>query len=177
MDFIPYKINECFESKFYQIPIELFINPLYKTLNSDSKLLYGFLLNRFTLSAKNNWYDKNGNIYLIFTRKEVQKLLNLSDKTVTKAFKLLNNCKLIYEKKQGKNKPNLIYVGKINHDKNFKNWNRKISDSKIVNSTTQNTENLRPNYTNNNYNKRGNSKLAFEQLLHSDFDWESLYEN
>ena len=44
--------------------------------------------------------------------KEVQKMLNLSDKTATKAFKQLNECKLIHEKKQGANKPNLIYVGK-----------------------------------------------------------------
>ena len=102
MDFIPYKAHECFEHLYYQIPMELFFNKNYKDkLNSDSKILYGLLLNRLTLSAKNNWVDKDGNIFLIFTRKEVQKLLGLSDKTVTKAFKQLNECKLIYEKKQG----------------------------------------------------------------------------
>ena len=93
--------------------MELFFNKNYKDkLNSDSKILYGFLLNRLTLSAKNNWFDKEGNVFLIFTRKEVQELLNLSDKTVTKAFKQLSDCKLIYEKKQGSAKPNLIYVRK-----------------------------------------------------------------
>ncbi len=65
MQFIPYKANECFEHLYYQIPMELFINPLYKNkLNSDSKLLYGFLLNRLLLSAKNNWVDEDNNIYL-----------------------------------------------------------------------------------------------------------------
>ena len=114
MEFIPYKTNECFERLYYQIPMELFFNTKYKDkLNSDSKILYGFLLNRLTLSAKNNWIDENGSIFLIFTRKEVQELLNLSDKTVTKAFKQLKDCKLIYEKKQGANKPNLIYVGQV----------------------------------------------------------------
>ena len=118
MEFIPYKANECFEHLYYQIPMELFFNKNYKNkLNSDSKILYGFLLNRLTLSAKNNWFDKEGNVFLILTRKEVQELLNLSDKTVTKAFKQLSDCKLIYEKKQGSTKPNLIYVGKIEHDK------------------------------------------------------------
>lgn len=87
MEFIPYKANECFEHLYYQIPMELFFNKNYKDkLSSDSKILYEFLLNRLTLSAKNNWIDTDGNIYLIFTRKEVQKLLNLSDKTATKAF-------------------------------------------------------------------------------------------
>ena len=81
--------------------MELFFNKNYKDkLNSDSKILYGFLLNRLTLSRKNNWFDEEGNVFLIFTRKVVQELLNLSDKTATKAFKQLKECKLIYEKKQ-----------------------------------------------------------------------------
>ena len=82
--------------------MELFFNKNYRDkLNSDSKILYGFLLNRLTLSAKNNWIDENGNVFLIFTRKEVQERLDLSDKTVTKAFKQLKDCKLIHEKRQG----------------------------------------------------------------------------
>ena len=96
MEFIPYKANECFEHLYYQIPMELFFNKSYKDkLNSYSKILYGFLLNRLTLSKKNNWFDEEGNVFLIFTRKEVQELLNLSDKTATKAFKQLKECKLI----------------------------------------------------------------------------------
>ena len=67
MEFIPYKANECFEHLYYQIPMELFFNKNYKEkLNSDSKILYGFLLNRLALSKKNNWFDEEGNIFLIF---------------------------------------------------------------------------------------------------------------
>lgn len=56
--------------EYYQIPQELFINPIYKDkLNLDSKLLYGFLLDRLYLSLKNNLCDENNNVYLIFTRK------------------------------------------------------------------------------------------------------------
>lgn len=179
MEFIPYKANECFEHLYYQIPMELFFNTKYKDkLNSDSKILYGFLLNRLTLSAKNNWIDEDNNIYLIFTRKEVEKLLNLSDKTVTKAFKQLKDCKLIYEKKQGANKPNLIYVGKIKHDKNLIQLIRKNYESRIVKSTTHDTENLRPNYNNNNYNnigKRKNSFFNYEQRHYDNLDF--LYAN
>ena len=179
MEFMPYKANECFEHLYYQIPMELFFNTKYKDkLNSDSKILYGFLLNRLTLSAKNNWIDEDNNIYLIFTRKEVEKLLNLSDKTVTKAFKQLKDCKLIYEKKQGANKPNLIYVGKIEHDKNLIQLIRKNYESRIVKSTTHDTENLRPNYNNNNYNnigKRKNSFFNYEQRHYDNLDF--LYAN
>lgn len=119
-DFNFYKVNETLNHKYYQIPQELFINPLYKNaLNSDSKLLYGFLLDRLSLSIKNNCHDEKGNVYLIFTRKEVQDKLNLSDKTVTKAFKQLSDVNLIYEKNKAlaKNKSSyafekIAYLGK-----------------------------------------------------------------
>ena len=179
MEFIPYKANECFENLYYQIPMELFFNKNYKDkLNSDSKILYGFLLNRLTLSAKNNWFDKEGNVFLIFTRKEVQELLNLSDKTVTKAFKQLSDCKLIYEKKQGSAKPNLIYVGKIDHDKNLIKVIRKNYESRVGKSPSHDTENLRPNYNYNNYNYRGKSKSNFVNYEQRHYDnLDSLYAN
>lgn len=189
MDFIPYKINECFESVFYQIPKELFINPYYKNLNSDSKLLYALLLDRLSVSMKNEWFDEDGNIFLIFSRKEAQEKLNLSDKTVTKAFKELNNVKLIYEKKLGFRKNNIIYVGKINHISNKNIMSRKNYDARNVKSTIQESENLR--CSNNKYNKnknknknnysnttrRKNSYPNFEQRIYPPGELEKLYCN
>ena len=69
--------------------------------------------------AQNKWTDKVGDIYIIFSRKEAQEKLNLSDKTVTKAFKELKNKKLIREIRTGFKKNNIIYVGKINHVKMY----------------------------------------------------------
>lgn len=148
-----YKINEVLNHKYYQIPQELFENPLYKNnLNSDSKILYAFILDRLSLSIKSNWYDENGNIYLIFTRQEVQDKLCLSEKTVTKAFLQLSECKLICEKRQGLGKPNLIYVGKLQHE-NINKFldkdkvqvlNRKIYGSETVDNTVQDKEKFPP---------------------------------
>lgn len=152
MDFIPYKSNETLEHKYYQIPQELFVNEKYKNeLNSDSKILYAFLLDRLSLSQKNHWIDEDNNVYLIFTREEVQEKLNLSDKTVTKSFKILMEVNLVQEKRQGLGKPNLIYVGKINHSdsENLRFLNRKNYDSRIEESTTLDSENLRGINTNN----------------------------
>ncbi len=54
-----YKINEALSNKYYQIPQELFDNSLYKdNLNSDSKILYAFLLDRLSLSQKHHWVDE-----------------------------------------------------------------------------------------------------------------------
>lgn len=147
-----YKINEVLTHKYYQIPQELFSNELYKdNLNSDSKILYGFLLDRLTLSQKHNWVDKENRIYLIFTREEVQEKLNLSNKTVTKAFKQLTNVGLVKEKRQGLGKPNLIYVGKMKYQEtdNIQFQNRKNYDSGIGDITIVETENLRGINTNN----------------------------
>ena len=152
MDFIPYKSNETLEHKYYQIPQELFVNEKYKNkLNSDSKILYAFLLDRLSLSQKNHWIDEDNNVYLIFTREEVQEKLNLSDKIVTKSFKILMEVNLVQEKRQGLGKPNLIYVGKINHSdsENLRFLNRKNYDSGIEESTTLDSENLRGINTNN----------------------------
>ena len=162
-----YKINETLNNKYYQIPQELFVNRLYKEkLNSDSKILYSFLLDRLSLSQKNHWFDKEGRVYLIFTREEVQNKLCLSEKTVTKAFKQLTDVNLIAEKRQGLGKPNLIYVGKIQHE-NIKNFvdtenlqvlNSKNYGSREVKNTildvekflTINPNNIKTNITNTN---------------------------
>ena len=148
MEFIPYKSNETLENRYYQIPQELFENSLYKDkLNSDSKILYAFIIDRLTLSQKNNWIDSENNIYLIFTRQEVQDKLGLSEKTVIKAFKQLSETKLIFEKRQGLGKPNLIYVGKIQHEEiaeqeNLQLQNCKNYSSRGVKNTVQELENL-----------------------------------
>lgn len=146
-----YENNEILENSYYQIPQELFVNGLYKEkLNSDSKILYAFLLDRLSLSQKNHWFDEFGRVYLIFTREEVQDKLCLSEKTVTKAFKQLSEVNLIAEKRQGLGKPNLIYVGKIQHEEittDIKQENLQVLNSKNygsgeVKSTTLNTEKL-----------------------------------
>ena len=111
-----YKINETLEYSFYQMPQELFDNEKYKKLSLEAKVIYSFLLNRMKLSKINHWINNQGEIYLIYTRKEIQNKLNLSDKPVTRAFKELRDIDLIKEEKQGFGKPNLIYIGKIEHE-------------------------------------------------------------
>ena len=160
-----YKNNEILENSYYQIPQELFINKLYKEkLNSDSKILYAFLLDRLSLSQKNHWFDELNRVYLIFTREEVQDKLCLSEKTVTKAFKQLTDTNLIAEKRQGLGKPNLIYVGKIQHEEiitnteqeNLQVLNSKNYGSREVKNTildvekfpTINPNNIKTNITN-----------------------------
>lgn len=125
--------KDIYQYKFYMIPKELFVNERYISLSPAAILLYGILLDRLTLSIKNNWVDKNGNIYLIFTRKEIESILHISDKTCTKTFKELVDAKLLLEKSQGKAKPKLLYPAQMVHDEKFDYLTRKNSDSRQKN--------------------------------------------
>ena len=62
-EFKPQKDNDYLENPDYKIPQELFVSSLYKDkLNSDSKILYAFLLDRLSLSQKNHWIDEEKTI-------------------------------------------------------------------------------------------------------------------
>ena len=167
-----YKIYEILENKYYGVPQELFSNELYKDkLNSDAKILYAFLLDRLTLSSKNNWINEKGEVYLIFTRQEVQEKLGLSEKTSIKAFKQLNDCKLIFEKRQGLGKPNLIFVGKIQHIEkiNYQEEKEQFKTCKNyssvpVNNTALELENLQAINTNNINTNISNNNLILSNL-------------
>ena len=171
--------KDIYQYKFYMIPKELFVNERYTSLSPAAILLYGILLDRLTLSIKNNWIDKNGNVYLIFTRKEIQRLLHISDKTCTKVFKELVDAKLLLEKSQGKAKPKLLYPAQMIHDVKFDNLTRKNCDSQLGNFTTHESENLRPKYTDNKYtNKTKHNSWYYENERHySEVFLNSLYAN
>lgn len=172
--------KEIYQYKFYMIPKELFVNKRYTSLSPAAILLYGILLDRLTLSIKNNWIDKNGNVYLIFTRKEIQRLLHISDKTCTKVFRELVDAKLLLEKSQGKSKPKLLYPAQMIHDVKFDNLSRKNYDSRNGNITSHESENLRPNYTDNNKytNKTKKCSWHYENERHYSEEFlNSLYAN
>ena len=56
---------------FFRIPRELIKGERYKELSTDAKLLYGLLLDRMSLSAKNGWYDELGRVYIYYTVEEI----------------------------------------------------------------------------------------------------------
>ena len=93
------------------MPKVLFTDERFWNISTDAKLLYGILLDRMNLSAKNGWMDEAGRVYIIFTIDEIKGSIGCAEK---KAVKLLDElerkCGLIERKRQGLGKPNLIYV-------------------------------------------------------------------
>lgn len=96
---------------FYRIPKILFSQDKFWNVSTDAKLLYGILLDRMNLSARNGWLDEASRVYIIFTIEEIKESLGCAEK---KAVKLLDElekkAELIERKRQGLGKPNLIYV-------------------------------------------------------------------
>jgi hypothetical protein len=96
--------------RFYQTPKALFKNPRYKGLSLGSKLMYSILRDRLDISIKNNWKDKKGFIYLVFSIEELASILEIDRKAVMRYKKLLVKYKLIIDKRLGQGRSNIIYV-------------------------------------------------------------------
>ncbi len=88
--------------------------------STDAKVLYGLFLDRMSLSRINDWCDNDGNVYIIFTREEMNEILRTSNATISKIQKELKEKGLIERKKQGLGNPSLIYLKQFNV-KRFKN--------------------------------------------------------
>lgn len=96
---------------FYQVPKFLFKKEL--EINSDAKLVYSLLKNRHNISTIKKRTNRQGDIVVIYPREKMAELLNISVPTVRKAFQRLEMLGLIEEERQGPNKPNLIYLTKV----------------------------------------------------------------
>ena len=98
---------------FYRIPKVLFTDDYFKDLSSDAKVLYGLMLDRMSLSSKNNWIDDEDRVYIIFTLEQVMQYMNCGRDKGMKTLAELDTKKgigLIERVKQGFGKPDVIYV-------------------------------------------------------------------
>ena len=83
-------------------------------LSHTAKLLYTLLLDRATLSQKNNWIDTQGHIYVIYPLSHLAKDLGCRISSVTRAFSELENAQLVERVRNGFSKPSRILL-KVPH--------------------------------------------------------------
>ena len=79
-------------------------------LSHTAKLLYSVLLDRATLSQKNNWIDAQGCIYVLYPLSSLAKDLRCSISSITRAFSELENAQLAERVRSGFSKPNRILL-------------------------------------------------------------------
>ena len=95
---------------YFRIPKALFQDSRFRQLSTDARTLYGILLDRMSLSAKNGWLDEQGRVYIIYTVREVQESLCCAEHKAVKLFRKLEQLDLIERKRRGLGRPSLIYV-------------------------------------------------------------------
>ena len=113
IDFPYYYGAESEQFSFYRIPKLLFTDSRFSSISTNAKLLYGMLLDRMSLSAKNGWYDAQGRVYIIFSIEDVTEVLGFKTDTVIKLFNELDTVKgvgLIERIRQGQGRASIIYV-------------------------------------------------------------------
>ena len=154
---------------FFRIPKLLFTDEAFRDLSSDAKVLYGILLDRMSLSMKNDWIDEENKVYIIFTIEEIAQIMCCATQKATKILQELDDTKgigLIEKKRLGLGKPNILYVKNfivqssdkesVVKDESF-TGEEEIINQELLNSQLKNYEN----------HNSGNVKITKQELLKS----------
>jgi len=105
--------KEAEQFMFYRIPKALFSEEKYQDLSSDAKILYSLMLDRMSLSLRNQWLDEQQRVYVYFSQKEAQEVLGCGHNKTNALFADLAKVGLIQRKRQGLGRPGMIYVMKF----------------------------------------------------------------
>lgn len=105
---------EAEQFTFVRMPKVLFTDKEhFGGLSNEAKLLYGLLLERMSLSRKNNWIDKHNRVYIIFPVEEIEESLDVGHEKALNLLKELDDQSgigLVKKKRRGLGLPSILYV-------------------------------------------------------------------
>lgn len=110
------KLHDAISHFHMQMPRWLFSDPQYSGLSLESKVAYTFLLNRFQLSRRNGWVNRHGEVYVIYTREDLAREMQISYRKAITCFKELVQKHLLWEQRQGRGMPNRIFLAEVQLD-------------------------------------------------------------
>lgn len=126
--------QETEKYSFYMIPKVLMTDNFFSELSSDAKILYSVLLDRASLSYKNNWIDSENKVYIYYPIDILTTTINKSKPTIVNLLKNLETFGLIKRKRQGLGKASKIYVMnftvKVNNTSLSKEKSNEIQEEK-----------------------------------------------
>ena len=127
---------EAEQFTFVRVPKVLFTDKEhFGGLSNEAKLLYGLLLERMSLSRKNNWIDKHNRVYIIFPVEEIEESLDVGHEKALNLLKELDDQSgigLVRKKRRGLGLPSILYV------KNFIAKGEKSTDYVPTSRSTEN---------------------------------------
>lgn len=109
MKFDFYYSEESEQYSFYSVPKMFFTLERFTGLSAMSKLLYGFLLDRMSLSRKRNWIDDKNRAYIKYSLNAITKDMGVSKNSVIKYMRELQEFGLIM-KYPNEGMEDIIYV-------------------------------------------------------------------
>lgn len=150
-----YRVSDVVNEEFMRFPLTLLANPKYRDMSLEAKFIYSLLLNRLTLSQKNNWINEDKEVYLIYTREDAANTLNITYRKAISAFKELIEVGLLYEERRGRGFPNLLYVLKaeladedaVKFSEQFDNSDNENGEERSANPVNMQTCNFRTSRT------------------------------
>ena len=158
LDYFYGQTGELFS--FYRIPKALFQERRFQSLSTDAKTLYGILLDRMSLSAKNGWLDEQNRVFIIFTIEDVKRSLCCADNKATKLLRELEEFGLIERKRRGLGRPSLVYVKNFSADSSKTRFqNRENHESGGFKSASQDPAKPRCNKTDKNNTDKNNTEM------------------
>lgn len=102
--------NQAEQFAFIRIPKELVVGEAYASLSTQSKIMYGMLLDRMGMSYKNRWLDEENRVYILYSLDDIQADMNVSRHKAVDCLSELEEAGLIEKRKRGNGKPSRIYV-------------------------------------------------------------------
>ena len=163
------KVNNLASQQFYKFEKWILAEKSLKKLSPTAKLLYMVLCDREQLSLKNykDFTDKEGCLFQYFDQEKASELLGVSLTAIKKAFKDLQEFKLIESVRQGLGRPNRLYIldFEVTEDtlKELSYENKKASTVPPVKA-----ENHKNNFDNNSIpqnNKKDDTKSKKNKVL------------
>ena len=103
--------KEADQFSFYKIPKLLFTEEYFKKISVEAKVLYGLMLDRMSLSMKNQWMDDEGRAYIYYSLEDIMEALGCSNKKAISIMKELDTdagIGLIEKKRQGQGKGSVV---------------------------------------------------------------------
>ena len=164
LDYFYGQAGELFS--FFRIPKALFQEQQFQDLSTDAKTLYGILLDRMSLSVKNEWFDKKGRVFIIFTIEDVKRTLCCADNKAMKLFRELEKFGLVERKRRGLGKPSLVYVKNFSSDlSNERVQNRENHESGSPKNACQDPPKSRCNKNKKSKTERNNTNPILSDEL------------
>ncbi len=108
-----FRTKETEQYTFYRIPKVLFSDKHYKDMATETKLLYGILLDRMGLSLESGWIDEKGRAYIYFAVKNLEEFLDFKRDKTRKLFRELEGKDLLERKHQSQNRHDRLYLKKF----------------------------------------------------------------